>query len=100
MPYDVIIHEPAAGQLKELRAFDRQLLVEKLRKHLVYQPSVKTRNRKPLGEIRTSFKYAPPLWELRVGEFRVFYDIDGTRNTVNVRSVRRKRPSERTEDIL
>lgn len=42
----------------------------------------------------------PPIWELRVGEFRVFYDVDEPSNMVYVRAVKRKLAGQRTEEIL
>jgi len=41
-----------------------------------------------------------PIWELRVGEFRVFYDVDEEAQTVFVRAVRHKPPHKTTEEIL
>jgi mRNA-degrading endonuclease RelE of RelBE toxin-antitoxin system len=40
-----------------------------------------------------------PVWQLRVGEFRIFYDVDDTRREVIVRAVRRK-GTKSTEEIL
>ena len=42
----------------------------------------------------------PPVWELRVGEFRVFYDVSRTERTVHVRAIRKKLSEKRTEEIL
>jgi mRNA-degrading endonuclease RelE of RelBE toxin-antitoxin system len=41
-----------------------------------------------------------PIWELRVGEYLVFYDVSPTESVVYVRAVRRKRRGTKTEDIL
>ena len=41
-----------------------------------------------------------PVWELRVGEYRVFYDVNEQEARVIVRAVRRKRPYQATEEIL
>ena len=38
--------------------------------------------------------------ELRVGAYRVFYDVDDDENKVYVRAVRKKPPYKRTEDIV
>jgi mRNA-degrading endonuclease RelE of RelBE toxin-antitoxin system len=42
----------------------------------------------------------PPIWELRVGEYRVFYDVSPEAKVVYVRAVRRKPPHRTTEEIL
>jgi len=61
--------------------------------------SVQTRLRKQLPNLAPSFEYEPPVWQLRVGVFRVFYDVDDLAGEVHVRAVRRKKPHQRTEDI-
>ena len=40
-----------------------------------------------------------PVWQLRVGDFRVFYDVDEREREVVVRAVRRK-GSKTTQEIL
>jgi mRNA-degrading endonuclease RelE of RelBE toxin-antitoxin system len=42
----------------------------------------------------------PPIWELRVGVFRVFYDVATEVDVVYVRTVRREPPHRTTEEIL
>jgi len=41
-----------------------------------------------------------PVWELRIGEHRVFYDVDEPARRVLVRAIRRKPPQRTTEEIL
>lgn len=43
-----------------------------------------------LRELRPAREHVPPLWQLRVGEFRVFYDVDEVEHVVYVRRVIRK----------
>ncbi len=59
-----------------------------------------TRNRKCLGNDPADFDYAPPLWELRLGEFRVFYEVDDSDNAVYIHAVRRKPPHATTAEVL
>ena len=66
---------------------------------LAYEPARATRRRKCLAALSPSFEHVPPVWQLRVGDFRVFYDVDEAGSTVHVRAVRRKDPDQRTEDI-
>jgi mRNA-degrading endonuclease RelE of RelBE toxin-antitoxin system len=40
-----------------------------------------------------------PVWQLRVGDFRVFYDVDEMRQEVIVRAIRRKGKNT-TKEIL
>lgn len=73
--YSIEYTEEALEDLQYLRKPERQLVVDEIDRQLVYQPTVATRNRKQvrpneLGE-----------WELRIGKYRVFYDVveqDGT----------------------
>jgi mRNA-degrading endonuclease RelE of RelBE toxin-antitoxin system len=41
-----------------------------------------------------------PIWELRVGEYRVFYDVSRSESVVYVPAVRKKARGTKTEDIL
>ena len=45
------------------------------------------------------FEQVPPIWELRVGSFRVFYDADDANQQVHIRAVRHKGQTQTTEDI-
>jgi mRNA-degrading endonuclease RelE of RelBE toxin-antitoxin system len=61
---------------------------------------VATKNRKTVEGVSPGFHHVPPLWELRVGEYRVFYDVDAATETVYVRAIRLKTPDQTTEDII
>jgi mRNA-degrading endonuclease RelE of RelBE toxin-antitoxin system len=41
-----------------------------------------------------------PVWELRVGDYRIFYDVSEEEELVYVRAIRKKPPDKRTEEIL
>ena len=64
------------------------------------QPTVATRRRKCLMDLTPAFEHQLPIWELRVGVFRVFYDVEEDEQRVHVRAVRRKEPPQKTEDIV
>jgi mRNA-degrading endonuclease RelE of RelBE toxin-antitoxin system len=76
--------------LKAIRAFDRRRIVDEIERQLADRPTVETRNRKLLDAVAPGFEHVPPVWELRVGDFRVFYDVDEELATVFVRAVRFK----------
>ncbi|MGH9881542.1 MAG: type II toxin-antitoxin system RelE family toxin [Pyrinomonadaceae bacterium] len=40
------------------------------------------------------------MWELRVGEYRVFYDVADEEQVVYIRAIRKKPAGKRTEEIL
>jgi mRNA-degrading endonuclease RelE of RelBE toxin-antitoxin system len=46
------------------------------------------------------WEHAEPVWELRVGEYRIFYDVDEVASVVIVRTIRHKPPHKATEEIL
>jgi mRNA-degrading endonuclease RelE of RelBE toxin-antitoxin system len=103
MPFYIDIGEAALRELKKLRVYDRRLVVGEIEKQLTHQPTLETRNRKVLQfdpDLEPDFAHEPPIWELRIDEFRVFYDVSEIAATVTIRAVRRKRPGQTTEDII
>ena|SRR5438128_5910250 len=99
MPYEIEVHELAVEELAQLRAFERRRILAEIRGQLTDQPAVATRRRKCLLDLTRSFEHELPVWELRVGEFRVFYDVQEDGQRVHVRAVRRKEAPQKTEDI-
>ena len=90
----------AANELKPLRAFDQRRIIETVEQQLSFQPLLPTRNRKPLNNPQADFEFTPPLWELRCGTFRVFYDVDSEQQVVYVRAVREKPLHHTSDEIL
>lgn len=81
MPYEISIEELAAVELEALRVFDERRIVQAIEEQLSHQPTTVTRRRKRLDSLTPSFEHVAPVWELRVGEFRVFYDVDESMQT-------------------
>jgi mRNA-degrading endonuclease RelE of RelBE toxin-antitoxin system len=100
VPFSVEIMPSALDELKAVHVYYRRQIGQAIREQLVHQPTVETRNRKLLVDPQPSFECEPPLWELRVGAYRVFYDVDDSAQIVFVRAVREKPPHAETEDIL
>ncbi len=98
--FEIEIADLAAKELKGPRAFDRRRVVEEVERQLADQPTEVSKNRKRLDSAAPDFEHMAPIWELRVGEFRVFYDVDGPAQTVYVRAVRPKRQDQTTEDVI
>ncbi|NUO79346.1 type II toxin-antitoxin system RelE/ParE family toxin [candidate division KSB1 bacterium] len=69
MAYKIEFADSTKEHLKSLTANQRAVIFAAVKKQLVHEPFVKTRNRKPIE----SHPVAP--WELRVGDLRVFYDL-------------------------
>lgn len=61
---------------------------------------MQTRNRKLLVGLRPPWDQELPVWELRVGDYRVFYDVQEQPSLVTVRAIRFKLPHKTTEEIL
>jgi len=68
---------------RDIEWFDRgaQVLIrEAVERQLRFEPTQANRNRKPHRRTRA----IPADWELRVGPFRIFYDVDTTDATVGI----------------
>jgi mRNA-degrading endonuclease RelE of RelBE toxin-antitoxin system len=97
MPFEIIIDPPALEELRSIRVFDRRRIIQAIEEQPRHEPDVITRNRKPLAEVQADFSHDLPLWQLRVGDFRVFYNIE---DVVLVRAIRSKAPHQTTEQVL
>ena len=86
MAYSIAYSPEAAEHLRGLTARQRTTVMDAVDEQLAQQPGVETKNRKPMRPN----PFAP--WELRVGNMRVYYDIEeGDAPTVTVLAVGIKR---------
>lgn len=92
--------EGVAGDLAGLRPFDRKQILDRIDEQLAHQPTQETRNKKNLVGMVPPWEHVEPIWELRVGEHRVFYDVSEDERRVIVRAIRHKPPHKMTEEIL
>jgi mRNA-degrading endonuclease RelE of RelBE toxin-antitoxin system len=101
VPYTVEVSEEAAGEIEAVKAADRGRIRTALGV-LETQAEVETKHRKKLDLARLGrplpFAAQPPVWQLSVGPWRVFYDVTGA--TVIVRALRFKGPHKTTEEVL
>jgi mRNA-degrading endonuclease RelE of RelBE toxin-antitoxin system len=86
--------------LKGLRATDRKRLLDKIEEQLLHNPTQTTRNKKILVGLKPPWDHEEPVWELRIGNYRVFYDVNEDERRVIVRAARQKPPHQTTEDVL
>ncbi len=98
--FTVEYSEGVLEDLADLRAFDRKAILDQIEVQLTHQPTQETRNKKRLVGLIPPWEHVEPVWELRIGEFRVFYDVNEDGSRVVVRAVRRKPPHASTEEIL
>ena len=85
MAYRIRFAESVKRQLRQLEARQRALLLDTIEQQLSHEPTVETRNRKLLRPN----PLAP--WELRVGDLRVFYDVETQEKEVRVLAVGQKK---------
>ena len=100
MSYSIETSQSAKSELKAIKVFERKQIIEEIDAQLKDEPTKETRNRKPLPNVEPGFEHVPPLWELRVGEFRVFFDVNEQEKKVYVRAVRKKTPKHTTEEVV
>ena len=83
--YEVKYQPAAAAELNALRVFDRVGVLDAIEKNLKLAPMAVTGKKKLLELGDGEF-----IRQLRVGDYRVFYDVDEEESLVIVRHVRRK----------
>ncbi len=79
--YGIEFSPAALDDLKSLRKFEQQQVLEGSESQLGHQPTVETRNRKQLRPNQLAG------WELRIGQFRVFYNADEENLTVRIEAI-------------
>ena len=82
--YILDITEDANQDLSYYRTFERKVIVDAIVVQLADQPDVETNNRKRLRDNPIA------RWELKVGQFRIFYEIDPGEKLVTVVSIGHK----------
>lgn len=88
------------SDLRRIRAYDRRKLIDAIEEQLRREPNLQTRNRKLLASLLPRWTREVPVWELRVGQYRIFYDVSEKESIVYVRAVRKKPVGKSTEEIL
>jgi hypothetical protein len=81
LAYHVLFARTVEQHLAALNARQRRAVLAAIEVQLTYQPTVRTRNRKPMDPDKR-FYVAP--WELRVRDLRVYYSVRETPEPVVV----------------
>jgi mRNA-degrading endonuclease RelE of RelBE toxin-antitoxin system len=81
MQFEFDFSPDALAHLRPLRRFDQTTIISAIEVQLRSEPLKPTRRRKPMRSNLIS------AWELRVGQFRVYYDVDEARRVVLVRAI-------------
>ncbi|MFL5803141.1 MAG: type II toxin-antitoxin system RelE family toxin [Roseiflexaceae bacterium] len=82
--YILDMTEDANEDLSHYRAFERKTITDEMAVQLVNEPDVETNSRRRLRDNPIA------RWELKVGKFRAFYEIDADAQIVTVISVGHK----------
>jgi mRNA-degrading endonuclease RelE of RelBE toxin-antitoxin system len=98
--FELRVSEDVETDLRGIKAYYRERILDAMEEHLSHEPNVETTNRKILVNLVPPFETVAPVWELRVGDYRVFYDVDEQAEIVYVRAVRHKPPHKTIEEIL
>jgi mRNA-degrading endonuclease RelE of RelBE toxin-antitoxin system len=84
--FEVAFTRTAAGHVRSYRKLEQQIILNTIDEPLRHEPTTETRNRKGLSENELAD------WELRVQDFRVFYDVvvEDERRVVKIKAVGHK----------
>ena len=81
MRFDLKWTESALEDLSFFRKYEQTLILDQVDVQLSYDTATETRHRKPLEPNELA------EWEVRIGSYRVFYDVDTTEATVKIKAV-------------
>jgi mRNA-degrading endonuclease RelE of RelBE toxin-antitoxin system len=112
--YDIRWDQGARDDMKRmrLRAYEVCQIVDAVEEQLPYQADRASKRKKLIRpEEQLPFEHLGPVWQLRVGEFRVFYDVSEPEEreadqaeeydgVVRIRAVRRKQTHQTSKEIL
>ncbi|MBI2181152.1 MAG: type II toxin-antitoxin system RelE/ParE family toxin [Deltaproteobacteria bacterium] len=98
--FEIRFAESVEEDLRKIQVYYRNRILDSIEEQLTYEPETATRNRKLLENLSPPWQTVAPIWELRVGEYRIFYDVSSTESVVYVRAVRKKPRGSKTENIL
>lgn len=83
--YAIEFTETARLDLQWFRKHEQNIITDAILQRLRHEPTQENRNRKQLRSNRTA------TWELRVGQYRVLYDVDVTVRIVAIQRIGEKR---------
>jgi len=82
--YRIAFTPEAIGDLDALRKHDARRIIAEIETYLIVEPATPTRNRKRLRPNQLA------EWELRLGDFRVFYDLVANELVVRIVAIGNK----------
>ena len=82
--YRIEVTEEAKADLYYYNTFERKTITEEIRVQLTSQPLLATKNRKKLRNNPIA------SWELRAGNYRIFYEVDRVSRKVTILAIGHK----------
>ncbi len=79
--FDIELTDEAIEDLQWFKKYEQNKILDGIEANLRHEPTVKTRNRKRLRPNQTA------EWALRLGKYRVFYDVDTVVRIVSIEAV-------------
>ncbi|NOH00942.1 MAG: type II toxin-antitoxin system RelE/ParE family toxin [Chloroflexi bacterium] len=79
--YEIEFSPDALEDLEHFRKFEQQIILDGIHSNLRYEPIVESRNRKRLEPNDIAD------WELRIGRYRVLYDVHEAILVVSIETV-------------
>ena len=85
--FEIKLTEEALADLQWFKKAERRHIVGELESMVALEPTTETRNRKRLRPNELA------EWEARIGDFRVFYDVDQENKLIKIEAVAYKKGS-------
>jgi mRNA-degrading endonuclease RelE of RelBE toxin-antitoxin system len=83
--YTIELTETARTDLQWFRKNEQNIILDAIRQRLWHEPTITNRNRKRLRPNSSA------TWELRIGQYRVLYDVDSAVRIVTIQRIGEKR---------
>lgn len=88
--FRILFSVDVEDDLKKIPRYHRNRILDAIEEQLAHEPMVATRNRKLLVNLVPPWEVVSVVWELRIGDYRVFYDVNELAAEVYIRAVRKK----------
>jgi mRNA-degrading endonuclease RelE of RelBE toxin-antitoxin system len=85
MPFDIRLTEGAQADLYWFMPYAQRIILDGIDVHLSYQPTLGSR------KIITMRPNPVAGWELRLGDYRILYDVDDSARGVTIQAIGEKR---------
>lgn len=84
--YTIEFTAEAEGDLKWFSRREQNIILDGVKNSLRYEPTIITTNRHPCRDDRTKIAG----WELRIGVYRIYYDVDEVVRVVLIERIGKK----------